>query len=178
MWLKTLRRIGCDVVLSPSCRGQGRVSHDDSFDVPQLSFILSFYLALFSTPCTSITLTGDFNRILLIPQLTLVQFHLHLLSVSPTSTPHSHIFVWLSVYPKTPFLLSIHPSAYLSAVGTRVLEHPRIAHSGRAVLKTLSAPNLIHGARHCIRFMAVPVFSFRRTVTRAIIHSQCLTAQE
>lgn len=96
MWQKTLQRTGCDV-LSPSCRGQGRVSHDDSFDVPQLSFILSFYLALFPTPCTSITLTGDFNRILLIPQLTLVQFHLHLLSVSPTSTPPSHIFVWLSV---------------------------------------------------------------------------------
>lgn len=87
MWKKTLQHISCDVVLSPSCQGQGRVSHDDSFDVPQLSFILSFYLAPVSTPCTSITLTGDFNRILLIPQLMLVRFHLHLLSVSPTITP-------------------------------------------------------------------------------------------
>lgn len=104
MWQKTLRRIGCDVVLSPSCRGQGRVLHDDSFDLPQLSFILSFYLALFPTPCTSITLTGDFNRILLIPQLTLVQFHLHLLSVSPATLTH-----FFSVYPKTPFL-SLHSS--------------------------------------------------------------------
>lgn len=64
------------------------VSRDSSFHVPpQLSFILSFHLAPFPAPCTSITLTGDFNRMLLIPQLTLVLFHLHLLPPPPSVCP-------------------------------------------------------------------------------------------
>lgn len=123
MCKKTLQHISCDVVLSRSCQGQGRVSHDDFFDVPQLSFILSFYLAPVSTPCTSITLTGDFNRILLIPQLMLVRFHLHLLSVSPTIPPPRILLVCL--YMKPPFLPSILPSTYLSAVGTNVFQRGR-----------------------------------------------------